>query len=212
LNSGLQRLSYLLVEFSQNITQDSIGTFNRKAGELLRLLACILQPVRQSYLSSPSVYPQRQHEFTEHLQSCFNDLREVVLRQADPKSSAPSLKVYETVVILARLLQFDLGFRGIWTEAFSQSAKVLCSSIVELIGVCYITCIHYCTTKRLIQVLAGYADDDRAFEVIPILIDTLYIVLAGNVSHSIYWCILSTYDHTRGTKIERWKHRIYVEQ
>lgn len=86
-----------------------IDSFLRNAGEVLRLLASIIQPLRAGG-SVPPLTLEVQTDFSSELERCLEALSAALLG-ADREGDGPSLhRIHERIVLILRLVQFHAGF------------------------------------------------------------------------------------------------------
>lgn len=133
INNGLRCIAEILNEVSTASQPDSLADRVQRAGELLRVLAHVVEPLREETSLLPQLEPGVQDEFFTALTANF-ELLESLLSAYNMDSSEddrPS-QITRCAIFLARLLQFNLGFRGAWTEKTRVLSTNLSSTIFRL--------------------------------------------------------------------------------
>jgi hypothetical protein len=131
-------LAQLLGDLLKGPIKTAVDSFLRKGGELLRLLASAFQPLRNPGSTLPLIAPAIQDDFSDRLQTCLNN---VLMALKEPGSSEPPSPLFsphrlpELLLLLIRLLQFNLGFRGAWTAKFQAAAELKLALLIEIIVV-----------------------------------------------------------------------------
>ena len=112
-----------------SFTNDSLKASLSRAGELLRVLSYVAEPLREDAGGLPAINPDIQDRFFPALSSKWEELFK--LMQADSNKNHPP-SFTEAVVVLARLLQFDLACRDIWTPKARLLSEGLCMTVFRL--------------------------------------------------------------------------------
>ncbi|KAJ3876102.1 hypothetical protein F5051DRAFT_44422 [Lentinula edodes] len=131
INNGLKHVAEIIqnIEFSQDSLQTSLG----RAGELLRVLTYVAEPLRDNPSELPMLDATIQTEFFEAISAKFAGL--VNLLQPPDVDSVDGEPLMNACILLARFLQFDLAFRGVWTEAVKDASKSLSSNLFILLQI-----------------------------------------------------------------------------
>ncbi|KAF8828838.1 hypothetical protein HHX47_DHR3000082 [Lentinula edodes] len=131
INNGLKHVAEIIqnIEFSQDSLQTSLG----RAGELLRVLTYVAEPLRDNPSELPMLDATIQTEFFEAISAKFAAL--VNLLQPPDVDSVDGEPLMNACILLARFLQFDLAFRGVWTEAVKDASKSLSSNLFILLQI-----------------------------------------------------------------------------
>jgi len=101
------------------------------ASEQLRLLAHVVELARDDQTALPIVDSMAQDSFIDALASKIRAF-ETLLAQPAPTSDVPSAQATQGAVLMARLLQFNMAFRGVWTPKARSLGESLCKSIFDL--------------------------------------------------------------------------------
>lgn len=161
MNEGLSRIAKILEE-ETGIERSELIDLPTKAGHFLKLLATIMQPFRSPGDNLPSIEEGIQGRLID---AVFNKLS--ALETEMRKDAAENLgklaahsELTEPVLFLARLLQFDLGFPGIWTQRTREVGDKILNVVYKL------------------AILHGgeYLDDPVAFS---LLLDTAFYLFDG---------------------------------
>ncbi|KAG7090909.1 hypothetical protein E1B28_009986 [Marasmius oreades] len=153
INNGMRRVTEVIGGMS--FTSDSLKASLSRAGELLRVLSYVAEPLREDAAGLPAINSDVQDKFFPTLSSKWEELLNLMQVDSDKnyQSSFP-----EAVVLLARLLQFDLALRGVWTEKVKETSLKLANTLFNLL-----------------QIHAARSDTDPMS--FPLLLDTLYYLL-----------------------------------
>lgn len=120
------------MDFASDSWHSSLG----RAGELLRVLTYVAEPLRDNPSELPLLDSTVQTEFFEALSAKFAALVDLLKADARPNNSQAFMNA---CILLARFLQFDLAFRGVWTGSAKKTSETLSSNLFTLIQVC---CSH----------------------------------------------------------------------
>ena len=108
-----------------------------RAGELLRVLTLIAEPLRGDDSLLPPLDNPVQERFFEAICKNFRDLESSLTSgQHLTETGVGNSKITHTIIFLGRLLQFDLGFQGAWTPTTIACGSRLSSTIFQLALVC----------------------------------------------------------------------------
>ncbi|OCH91787.1 hypothetical protein OBBRIDRAFT_752537 [Obba rivulosa] len=162
LNAGFRRMTEILNEPVDQNRPEGITSYVRNGGEVLRLLARVVKPFRQD-LPLPELDAAIQDEFFSTLCTKFVQVTDMLAAATDDDAHGVDgvNPASHSAIFLARLLQFYLGFPGVWTTQSKAKCEQLCAILTQLI------LLHG----------VGSAIDQLAF---PLLLDTLYYVLDEN--------------------------------
>ncbi|KAF8638047.1 hypothetical protein AX16_010679 [Volvariella volvacea WC 439] len=128
INNGLKCIGELLKRAS--LIAGTLGPSLERASELLRVLAYVAEPFRDDLSSLPTLEPSIQNEFFTSLCMQIMSLESTLTRQEKPEH-IPNQFTQE-ITLLARLLQFNLGFKGVWTVETKGVAANLSNSLLKL--------------------------------------------------------------------------------
>lgn len=147
-------------------------------GERLRLLAHVVEPVRDDPLQLPTMDAPTQNDFFETLMNKFEALGSILSPKPPAKSEMTPAQATQAAVLMARLLQFDLAFRGVWTPKTRQLSGKMCEVVFDLALVSddEITTWHWLTFGLWQAHGAGDHLNPIAF---PLLLDTYCYLLDG---------------------------------
>ena len=103
------------------------------ASEQLRLLAHVVEPARDNPAALPVVDAAAQDSFIEALASKIQAFEAVLTQPAPaPTSDVAPDQATQGAILMARLLQFNMAFRGVWTARARSLSEDLCKSISNL--------------------------------------------------------------------------------
>ncbi|KAF8299261.1 hypothetical protein DL93DRAFT_2173589 [Clavulina sp. PMI_390] len=127
--SGLERLALLLGELLEAVEVHQIDDFLRSAGEVLRLLAAVLLPLREKD-KTPAISPTTHRTVVTRLCDCFQACITSLMRMPHDARTPPLLAVhrwFERIMLLLRLTQFHVSFRAEDTSFIIDIMAVLLS-------------------------------------------------------------------------------------
>ncbi|KZV96289.1 hypothetical protein EXIGLDRAFT_435689 [Exidia glandulosa HHB12029] len=154
VNNGIRRLTLLLEESAaDDFPPDIVEPYLRRAGEVLRLLAGVLAPLRDDPGKIPAIEAEVQDDFVRALHKKLS----VVESKLSHVGDALDLAI-QVVVFLARMLQFSLGLGRAWSDRLKDCG-------VELMD---------CIVRMCIAFGGGVLTDQRTFT---ILLDTASIMV-----------------------------------
>ncbi|KAF8876501.1 hypothetical protein BD779DRAFT_1560397 [Infundibulicybe gibba] len=125
VNHGLKCIAEVLQE-SMTYNAEQF----RRAGELLRVLIYLVEPLREDLASLPILDPSIQDEFFNALCIKFTGTEALSINLEDNETDY--CQITQGIIFLARLLQFDLGLQGAWTSKTKEASSGLSSSIFKL--------------------------------------------------------------------------------
>ena len=105
-----------------------------KAGDILRLLTNVAEPIRKDAQAKCSLDAWVQGRALQCLHDRLMTLFE--LMKTDEAQTVGDTVLHDSlqaVVFLARVLQFILGFAGTWSQELTTNAESLCSVLFKLI-------------------------------------------------------------------------------
>jgi hypothetical protein len=109
-----------------------------KTSEILRLLVTVTSSLRLRNLNLPVIASHIQDDLVKVLHLAL--ISSVNVADANPSIEE---SVTERVIFLARLLQFDLGLRHIWTPTTCSLMSSLCAYLFRLVVVSLVFAIVY---------------------------------------------------------------------
>jgi mediator of RNA polymerase II transcription subunit 12 len=132
--NGFKCINELLQEFISEQMTSALDKL-RHVGEVLRALVYIAQPFRKEGALFLNLDPAVQDDFVTIL---HDKLSEMITTLKSSASSAIDLSVQisQPIVLLVRLLQFDLGFRGAWTPKMKDLSGAFIKNLLNLALVC----------------------------------------------------------------------------
>lgn len=112
---------------------DGLARIVGDAGEILRLLANIVEPFRNDG-NLPELIQSVQDEFVSALFAKFADVSEILSSCSEENLAQVNIsEATNTAIFLARLLQFNLGFPGAWTNHTKALSSQLFPTLIRLI-------------------------------------------------------------------------------
>lgn len=102
-----------------------------RAGELLRVIAYVAEPLRAPGSQLPPLDQAIQEEFFEVLNTKFREVEHSF--SANDFEAAFGSELTQAAISLSRLLQFHLGFPRTWTPKIKESSSTLSSTIFQLV-------------------------------------------------------------------------------
>ncbi|KAJ7502832.1 hypothetical protein B0H11DRAFT_1986564 [Mycena galericulata] len=127
INNGLKCVTEILRDLS--MTSKSLTDGFERAGELLRVIAYVAEPLRAAGSQLPALDPAIQDEFFEVLNDKFVDVERCL---TDAESSL-GVELSQATLSLSRLLQFHLGFPVVWTAKIKELSINLSATIFRLV-------------------------------------------------------------------------------
>ena len=147
MNAGLQRVTTILKRTTSSGRNEDLIRIVRDAGEILRLLANIVEPFRNDG-NLPELAPAVQDEFASALFAKFSDLSDILSSCNESSSELSISEATNTAIFLARLLQFNLGFPGAWTNHTKAMSTPFFPKLTRLILVSF-ACFAWQSSNRL---------------------------------------------------------------
>ncbi|KAG6829453.1 hypothetical protein H0H92_004513 [Tricholoma furcatifolium] len=149
INNGLRRITEIVIES----TRAADGNSFQRAGEILRVLIHIAEPLREKTIPFSSLETSTQDAFIEAL---FSKLQAVETHITSSGVDADTSDLTQDMVLFLRLLQFEIGFREAWTSRMKDATVKVASLLIKII-------VHIISS-------------DPASILYPLIIDTLYYV------------------------------------
>jgi len=97
------------------------------------VLIYIAEPLREDASDLPAIKPFIQDNFFQVLCSKFKELSTMLRSEDSPRTNRSDLM--QITMLLSRFLQFDLAFRGIWTEKTKAMSLDLATVVFSLVQV-----------------------------------------------------------------------------
>jgi mediator of RNA polymerase II transcription subunit 12 len=111
------------------LTSQGVQEILDVASEQLRLLAHVVELARDDQTALPVVDPVAQDSFIEALASKIQAFETIL---AHTQSDVPPDQATQGAILMARLLQFNMAFRGVWTARARSLSEELCRSVFNL--------------------------------------------------------------------------------
>ncbi|KAJ3781694.1 hypothetical protein GGU10DRAFT_98188 [Lentinula aff. detonsa] len=131
INNGLKHVAEIIqnIDFALDSMNASLG----RVGELLRVLTYVAEPLRDNPSDLPILDSNIQTEFFEALSTKFSAL--VSLLRPPDVEFVDAEPLMNACILLARFLQFDLAFRGVWTGGAKIASESLSSNLFVLVQI-----------------------------------------------------------------------------
>lgn len=110
---------------------EALATLSAKAGHFLHLLSAIVLPFKHSPATLPPLEHAIQDSFIASLSIKLSALVNTIRDQIEA-GNRNLIGLTDPVLFLARLLQFDLGFPGVWTQKVKDMGVLLMTTILRL--------------------------------------------------------------------------------
>ncbi|TFK74611.1 hypothetical protein BDN72DRAFT_955610 [Pluteus cervinus] len=125
VNNGIRCMGEMLKTGS--LAAGTLTDTLKRASELLRVLVHVAEPLRKDPTVIPTIESATQDNFFPALASQLSTLEGALTsNQSEPGQYT------QEIILLARLLQFDLGFRGVWTNGTKNHCGSLSLSLYKL--------------------------------------------------------------------------------
>lgn len=131
MNTGFTCIANILEGVTTPLTGQGVQEILDVASEQLRLLAHVVELARDDPTALPVVDSVAQDSFIEALASKIRAF-ETILAQPTTTSDVPPDQATQGAILMARLLQFNMAFRGVWTANARSLSEDLCKSIFNL--------------------------------------------------------------------------------
>ncbi|KAI9510086.1 hypothetical protein F5148DRAFT_1182339 [Russula earlei] len=132
VNTGFTCIANILEGVNTPLTCQGVQEILDVASEQLRLLAHVVELARDDQTALPVVDSVAQDGFIVALANKIQAF-ETILTQPTPESDVPPDQATQGAVLMARLLQFNMAFRGVWTTKARSLSEKLCKSIFNLV-------------------------------------------------------------------------------
>ena len=138
VNAGLQRIAEILKNNSPQLDPSALQVRVANAGKVLRLLTNLVEPMRAAETTSslPQIDASAQQELVATLYSILESIRSHLSGSAALGFPESYRQLATATIFLARVLQFDLGFPGVWIQWMKDHCDDLCQTLSQLIIVC----------------------------------------------------------------------------
>jgi mediator of RNA polymerase II transcription subunit 12 len=130
INNGLQCMSEMLRNTSLQLAD--LNDCIQRAGQLLRVLAHIAESMREEAALLPQLESTVQDEFIDVLSAKFDAIKSALEADREADIGTETSHISQSLIFLARLLQFDLGFQGAWTSKTKGASNHLISILFRL--------------------------------------------------------------------------------
>jgi mediator of RNA polymerase II transcription subunit 12 len=138
INNGLRCITDLLNSVAVPPRIEDLLQCIQRAEEILRVLAHLAEPLRSDPSKLPMIEPTIQDGCFNAICIRFKDVVTILSMDQDTHLGQGDHYGFPQVVIfLARLLQFDLGLRGVWTNSVKSAGSSLASTLFGLAMVCH---------------------------------------------------------------------------
>jgi mediator of RNA polymerase II transcription subunit 12, fungi type len=136
VNTGFTCIANILKGVQTPLTSQGVQEILDVASEQLRLLAHVVELARDDQTALPVVDQIAQDGFIDALSSKIQAF-ETLLAQPTLELGVPPDQATQGAVLMARLLQFNMAFRGVWTPKARSLSENLCNSVFNLALVGY---------------------------------------------------------------------------
>lgn len=127
VNNGMDSLVEILAHPSVPVSIENLAERIDRAGEILRLLSHVMEPFR----TKGTVF-QLHASCQERLGKGISETFTAVESSFTSAGTEASRSLTQNVFFLARLLQFKLGFGGVWTTVVRDQYEMLSSVLFRL--------------------------------------------------------------------------------
>jgi mediator of RNA polymerase II transcription subunit 12 len=131
VNTGFTCIANILEGVKTPLTSQGVQEILDVASEQLRLLAHVVELARDDQTALPVVDSAAQDSFIKALANKIQAF-ETILAQSISKPDVPPDQATQGAILMARLLQFNMAFRGVWTPKARSLSEDLCKSIFNL--------------------------------------------------------------------------------
>ncbi|TDL22582.1 hypothetical protein BD410DRAFT_821184 [Rickenella mellea] len=131
LNNGLRRIAEILDECASS-DSPALTSMVRRAGEYLRLLSSIVKPFRDEPSTLPSLEATVQDALILAMAAKFEILETLLHGVLNGNSGSTVESLTGITIFLSRLLQFNLGFAGVWTPKTLELIDHLLNMVFRL--------------------------------------------------------------------------------
>jgi mediator of RNA polymerase II transcription subunit 12, fungi type len=131
VNTGFTCIANILEGVKTPLTSQGVQEILDVASEQLRLLAHVVELARDDQTALPVVDSVAQDSFIKALASKIKAF-ETILDEPMPNPDVLPEQATQGAILMARLLQFNMAFRGVWTAKARSLSEDLCKSIFHL--------------------------------------------------------------------------------
>ncbi|KAJ7668448.1 hypothetical protein DFH06DRAFT_1181718 [Mycena polygramma] len=132
INNGLKCVTEILRDLNM-ASKKSLSDGFERAGELLRVIAYVTEPLRATGSQLPPLDPAIQDEFFEVLNGKFVEVEHSLAANDGDVGSNLGTELTHAAISLSRLLQFHLGFPVVWTAKIRELSISLSGNIFRLV-------------------------------------------------------------------------------
>jgi mediator of RNA polymerase II transcription subunit 12 len=133
VNTGFTCIANILEGVKTPLTSQGVQEILDVASEQLRLLAHVVELARDDPTALPVVDAVAQDSFIEALATKIQAFEAVLAQPAPvPTSDVAPDQATQGAILMARLLQFNMAFRGVWTARARSLSEDLCKSVFNL--------------------------------------------------------------------------------
>jgi mediator of RNA polymerase II transcription subunit 12, fungi type len=136
VNTGFTCIANILKGVQTPLTSQGVQEILDVASEQLRLLAHVVELARDDQTALPVVDQIAQDGFIDALSSKLEAF-ETLLARPTLELGVPPDQATQGAVLMARLLQFNMAFRGVWTPKARSLSENICKSVFKLALVGY---------------------------------------------------------------------------
>ncbi|KAF8170267.1 hypothetical protein K438DRAFT_1982787 [Mycena galopus ATCC 62051] len=130
INNGLKTVTEILRDLSVT-SKKSLNDGFERAGELLRVIAYVAEPLRAAGSQLPALDPAIQDQFFEVLNDKFGKVEQSLA--VDDAELSLGTELTHAAISLSRLLQLHLGFPVAWTPKIKELSITLSGTIFRLV-------------------------------------------------------------------------------
>lgn len=131
VNNGMESLVEVLARPSIPLSLENLAERIDRAGEILRLLSHVMEPFR-----TKGIFFQLDTNCQERLGKGICEALSAIESMFVSTNPEASRRLTQSVLFVARLLQFNLGFGGTWSTAVREQYEMLSSALFRLALVC----------------------------------------------------------------------------
>lgn len=124
INNGLKCIAEMIRESATAPSENFRG-----AGELLRVLIYVAEPLRARQVPLPVLETSIQDEFLDAVSSNLVSVESLIASRSNPQ---PDAKLNQDLILMLRLLQFELGFQNPGSTKTKEASNRLTSSLFRL--------------------------------------------------------------------------------
>ncbi|KAI0068850.1 hypothetical protein BV25DRAFT_1904185 [Artomyces pyxidatus] len=132
VNTGFLCIASILDSAQTPLTSKGIQEVVEVASEQLRLLAHVVELVRDDHTPLPSVDSVAQDKFITALAGKIEAFEALIMHGPTSHTDIQPSQATQGAVLMVRLLQFNLGCKGMWTPKTRSLSNNLCSSVFNL--------------------------------------------------------------------------------